>query len=50
LFSRRRPTDSSAGNIFILTFGLENKPPDFDLSVLSEAWKGWRQEGDDNAA
>jgi hypothetical protein len=32
------------GGIFILSFGLESKPRDFDLSLLIEAWARWRQE------
>lgn len=32
------------GNIFILTFSLESKPRDFDLSRLIEGWSRWRQE------
>jgi hypothetical protein len=31
------------GGVVILSFGLEAKPRDFDLSRLSEAWVRWRQ-------
>ena len=34
----------AAGVFFILSFGLESKPRDFDLSLRIEAWARWRQE------
>ena len=29
--------------VAVLSFGLESKPRDFDLSLLAEAWARWRE-------
>ena len=45
-FSLEATLTDTDGNIAILTFGLESKPLDFDLSLLTSAWARWRRESD----